>query len=624
MIPWPLVVAGMHRSGTSLVASLAQAAGVDVGERLLEPEPANPLGYFEDLGFLSLQQRMLTDSTPADDGGHRDWGWTESERLDRGRFSLYREEATALIDARRRTDRPWGWKDPRTTLALDFWDELLGDAFYLLVYRYPWDVADSMQRLKAEVFLRNPEYAYRIWAFYNRRLLDFRRRHPERSLLISVNTLMRRPERFRSLLAERLGLDLPEERLQEIVGAGMLRTTDGADPLIGLVAATSPQVVRLLGELDAEADLPAAGLWEVPEVEKHRALPTPGTTPVRLSVVIPCFDHGEFLIEAAASAERSIGEPYELIIVDDGSGQPRTLEVLAALENAGYFVVHQENRGLAAARNRGIELATGRYVLPLDADNRLRAEICEAMRVLEEDPRVGVVYGDRFEFGLRSGEVRLAPFDLDTLLAGNFIDACAVIRRRVWDECGGFDNAMPYQGWEDWDFWIAAAERGWRFHHLPRITFEYRVRPESMISHCARPEVGQPLQAYIVEKHRELYLRRLPQLLVIVQALQRESRNPFELDHVASQLAASVRERERLDAERDRLTTERDLLATERDRLLLDQARLEAERDRLYQELTFWRERVDVMTSARSWRMRQWVIDLKRVLKGRSSSSGKV
>src|SRR6185295_1693401 len=337
LIPRTLVVAGMHRSGTSLLASLAAAAGVDMGDRLLEADRANPLGYFEDLGFLSLQQRMLTDCTPADDGGHRDWGWTENERLDRQRFSLYRKEARSLIESRQAAGQPWGWKDPRTTLALDFWDELLPDARYLCVYRYPWDVADSMQRLGAEVFLRNPEYAYRIWVFYNRHLLDFHRRHQERSLLVSVNALQHHPESFLALLRERFGLDLPEERLREIVDCNWLRSMDGADPLIGLVAATSPEAVRLLAELDAEAALPSTGLWEVPRAEEHRALSAPGTAPVRLSVVIPCFDHGELLVEAVASAERSLAEPYELIVIDDGSRQPRTLEVLAALEAAGYF-----------------------------------------------------------------------------------------------------------------------------------------------------------------------------------------------------------------------------------------------------------------------------------------------
>lgn len=605
----PLVVAGMHRSGTSLVASVAAAAGVDMGERLLAPAPANPLGYFEDVTFLSLQQRMLTDCTPADDHGHRDWGWTEGERLDRERFPLYREEARALIEARR-TGGPWGWKDPRTTLALDFWDDLLEDARYLFVYRYPWDVADSMQRLGAEVFLRNPEYGHRIWAFYNRHLLDFRRRHRERSLLVSVNALLRHPERFRTLLAERFGLHLPEERLREIVDDCMLRTVDGADPLVGLVAATSPESVRLLAELDAEADLSSSGLWEVPRAEERRALSIPGTEPVRLSIVIPCLDHGDFLVEAVASAERSIAEPYELIVVNDGSRQPRTLVVLAALEAAGYCVVHQENRGLAAARNRGIELATGRYVLPLDSDNRLLPGFPEAAaRVLDEDPGVGVVYGDRSELGLRSGVVQVPEFDLDMLLTGNFIDACTVIRKQTWSECAGFDGAMPNQGWEDWDLWISAAERGWRFHHLPGAAFEYKVRPESMSWRLTGPEVGRPLQGYIVEKHRDLYLQRLPHLLIMVQAARREVEAlATERDiasRAASQLAEAVREREAMAAERDGL-------AAEHGRLLMDRARLEAERDRLYQELASWQERVAGMEGTSAWRLRGRLVRLKQ------------
>ena len=609
----------MHRSGTSLVASLAVAAGVDMGDRLLAADRANSLGYFEDLSFLTLQQRMLQESTPEGDGGHRDWGWTEGERLDRERFPLYRDDARALIEARLRTGQPWGWKDPRTTLALDFWDGLLEDARYLFVYRYPWDVADSMQRLGAEVFLRNPEYAHRIWAFYNRHLLDFRRRHRERSLLVSVNALLHRPERLRTLLAERFGLDLPEGRLREIVDDCRLRTTEGADPLIGLVAATSPESTRLAAELDAEADLPATGLWEVPPAGEHRALSAPGMAPVRLSVVIPCRDHGELLVEAVASAERSIPEPYELIVVDDGSKQPRTLEVLAVLEAAGYCVLHQENRGLAAARNRGIELATGRYVLPLDSDNRLLPGFPEAAaRVLDEEPRVGVVYGDRSELGLRSGVVQVPELDLDRLLTGNFIDACTVIRKQTWSECGGFDGAMPHQGWEDWDLWISASERGWRFRHLPGAAFEYRVRPGSISANLASPEAGRPSQSYLVEKHRDLYLQRLPQLLILVQSARREAEGLRDgLKALAEERDRAANERDLAAREREALAAERNTLAAEKSRLLLEQDRLEGERDRLYQELASWRDRVAFMEETAAWRLRGRYIRLRRAWRRR-------
>jgi hypothetical protein len=154
-----------------------------MGDQMLAADRGNPRGYFEDLGFLELNRRMLTEATRADDGGHRDWGWTESERLDRSRFEELRKPALDLAAKKAREACPWGWKDPRTTLLLDFWEGMLDDPTYLFVYRFPWEVADSMQRLGAEVFLRHPDYAYRIWAFYNRHLLDFYRRHRDRSIL---------------------------------------------------------------------------------------------------------------------------------------------------------------------------------------------------------------------------------------------------------------------------------------------------------------------------------------------------------------------------------------------------------------------------------------------------------
>src|SRR5947199_6137561 len=75
----PLLLAGMHRSGTSLVASWLARAGVDLGRDLLPADAGNPTGYFEALSFLDLDRRMLLAATP-EEPGHRDWGWTESGR----------------------------------------------------------------------------------------------------------------------------------------------------------------------------------------------------------------------------------------------------------------------------------------------------------------------------------------------------------------------------------------------------------------------------------------------------------------------------------------------------------------------------------------------------------------
>ncbi|HSG39507.1 MAG TPA: glycosyltransferase [Thermoanaerobaculia bacterium] len=562
----PIVVAGMHRSGTSLVASILSALGVDMGERMLEADRNNRRGYFEDLSFLDLNRRMLRAAARPDDGGHPDWGWTESETLDRRRFQEREAEASSLAGHRAGSGGLWGWKDPRTTLLLDFWDRLLGDAFYVLVYRFPWEVADSMQRLGADVFLRRPDYAWRIWAFYNRHLLDFHRRHRDRSLLVSTDALLRQPGRLPELLRDRLGLETSGAGAEDLLEEEIFHAPAADDPLIPLALAAHPACAALLRELDAQADLPAAGLWSD---RPPAARPTPADGG-RVSVVIPCFDQGEFLIEAVASVERAVPEPCELIVVNDGSREPRTLEILEVLRRAGYRIGSQENAGLAAARNLGFELARAPYVVPLDADNRLRPGFVEeALQILDNDSGVGVVYGDRSDFGLRSEVVDVPPFKLDEILPFNFIDACAVVRKEVWRACGGYDAEMPEPGWEDWDLWIGAAGRGWKFHHLPVVAFDYRVRPGSMISAFDDEELRRRVLGYVIAKHRDLYWRRLPELLVAAQ------RSAALLHRVA-------RDRERLRSETEAAAEHRELLAHAealRAKIAADTALYQAERE---------------------------------------------
>jgi hypothetical protein len=503
-----------------------------------------------------------------------------------------------------------------------------------------------MQRLGADVFLRNPEWAYPIWTFYNRHLLDFHRRHPDRSVLVSANALLREPARFTALLREKLGLAVGEGELGELRDAALFRSLDPADPLIPLVAATSPDCARLLAELDQAADLSAAGLWSSERSRGERLRPA---GPVDLSVVIPCFDFGELLVEAVASVERSAAGSCELIMVDDGSRQPRTLEVLAALRERGYHVIGQPNSGLAAARNRGIAEARGRYILPLDADNRLAPGfIASALRVLGERPDLGVVYGDRMDFGLRSGRFAVPDFDLGALLWANTIDACAVYRREIWEASGGYDAGAAV--WEDWELWVSAAERGWRFHRLPEVAFEYRVRPGSMLDLAGQQQLWRTAFGHVYRKHRGFYGEHLAEVLLAAKD------QVFAIDADALALRAS---RDALQREADRVTREIDLIAADaialrasRDRLQRDidalaaaepwrveqrdvEARAEAEREALRQtleraagerdalrvslaalqeELAAWKQRVSSMEGTRAWRLRQALVDLKRRL----------
>lgn len=514
--PPPLIVAGMHRSGTSFVASLLHRGGCDMGAALLPADPHNRPGYFEDLAFLDLNRRMLAATMPATRPGHPDWGWVEDvddAGLDAGLLDPFIAEADALVARQRArgaavdpTGRTmtggWGWKDPRTTVLLDFWHARVPDARYVFVYRAPWDVADSMQRLGAAQFLRDPEFAYRIWRHYNRALLAYARRHPERALVVHAGAVLREPQRLLESIAGRFGLTLKDSDAEAVADPRLLASVSPA--LARLVAAVHPECVGLLSELEALADMPSG-----------RALPPPLTiAPAaahpRIAIVIPCFNQGAFLLEAIASVESAVPVPYELTIVNDGSRDRHTLAVLARLRRAGYRILDQDNRGLAAARNRGIREAGCDIVLPLDADNRLRAGFVEAaLTVLTDAPSIVAVYGDRREFGLRTAHVSVGVPDLNRLVCGNYIDACAVIRRDAWRACGGYDQDMPAQGAEDWDLWLSMLERGFRLQRLDMETFDYRVRPESMLTEMADPEVQGAIDRYVLAKHAPLYLHHL-------------------------------------------------------------------------------------------------------------------
>lgn len=270
----PVVIVGMHRSGTSLTASFLEALGVDLGGNLLAADCHNAKGYFEDVDFLELQRQLLQARSRSDDGGWPDWGWTEGEALDLADLGDYVTAARQLIEMRP-ADRRWGWKDPRTSLLLDFWDALLPDAVYLMAYRLPWDVADSILRIGHPTFVGCPEYGLRAWHFYNRALLQFYRQHRDRCLLFNVNGLLAQPERLADLVESKLGLSISGDRrmLGSIFDPSLFGQLGWHDPLPVALRDVAPGYWALLDELDREADVPS-DREGIPFVAATSTLPT--------------------------------------------------------------------------------------------------------------------------------------------------------------------------------------------------------------------------------------------------------------------------------------------------------------------------------------------------------------
>ncbi len=224
----------------------------------------------------------------------------------------------------------------------------------------------------------------------------------------------------------------------------------------------------------------------------------------KISVIMPCFNHGAFVREAVASVKGLGRDDVELIVVDDGSTDELTRAEMEKLGSDGILVIRQANKGLAGARNAAIGSAKGQYIFPLDADDRMRGDwIDQAIRILDSEEAVGVVYGDAQCFGTRTDRWRVGPFDADRLLEGNYIHASALYRKAIWEQNGGYDGAMPVQGLEDWDLWLGALERGWQFAYIPKIFFDYRQAVGSMISHAGR--YTSAINEFIARKHGPMY-----------------------------------------------------------------------------------------------------------------------
>ena len=221
----------------------------------------------------------------------------------------------------------------------------------------------------------------------------------------------------------------------------------------------------------------------------------------KVSIVIPCYNHGAMLREALASVEEvRNANVLEVIIVDDGSSDVETTEILNEVAEAGYRVVHQSNRrGTGSARNAGIRLAKGEFILPLDSDNRLRdVYLNEGVSLLKNNPAIGVVYSDAEYFGEKSGRWHVPEFDLLSLIRMNFIDVCALFRKKLWGEIGGYDEQTFLMGLEDWDFWLRIAWSGGNFAHISKIGFDYRVRRDSATVEI-RPRAAE-IVSYIFDK----------------------------------------------------------------------------------------------------------------------------
>lgn len=224
----------------------------------------------------------------------------------------------------------------------------------------------------------------------------------------------------------------------------------------------------------------------------------------RIAVLVPCYNDADLVPEALASIQEA--EPVEIVVVDDGSTDPRTLDVLASIERDGVRVLRRPvNGGLGAARMTGLRSTSAKFVYPLDADDEVQPGALAAMADrLERSPEAGFTWGNYVLFGNESGSYpspeRWLPW---TLTYVNPYPVCSLFRRSTLERAGGWQG----RAYEDWDLWLRLISMDVVGVHTNRVVYRRRMHGDSRLLQQARRR-HQDLYAELQRRNADVFARR--------------------------------------------------------------------------------------------------------------------
>ncbi len=230
----------------------------------------------------------------------------------------------------------------------------------------------------------------------------------------------------------------------------------------------------------------------------------------KVSVVIPAYNGAKFLAEAIESVLAQTYRDFEIIIVDDGSTD-NTRQVVDIFKDSCIKYIYQKNQGVSAARNRGIGLAGGEYIALLDADDiRLERSLEKQVAVLDENPGVGLVYGQLSmmdeggkvyrtkgsSFMNRSGIVDKKEQIKELLFSCNIMPSAVLMRRSCFNEAGGFHGGLSIA--EDRHLFLRLAKR-YQVAYIAEPIVKYRLHPDSLHRHVD-PDTAEKAYSLILRE----------------------------------------------------------------------------------------------------------------------------
>ena len=229
-----------------------------------------------------------------------------------------------------------------------------------------------------------------------------------------------------------------------------------------------------------------------------------------VSVIMPCFNDGKFITEAIESVKKQTYKDWELVIIDDGSDEKETIDIINNISDDRIRIFHTDHLRPAGARNFGIEQAKGKYILPLDSDDIIdKTYIEKAVCEIEKDSKVGVVYCQADLFGEKQGKWDLPDYSFENILLDNIVFVTALFYKEDWKKVAGFNTSM-LDGMEDYDFWLSILELGKEIYQIPEVLFHYRIKPVSRTTGFQSDyKVVQGTYRQIYENHKDFYHKNI-------------------------------------------------------------------------------------------------------------------
>ncbi|MGE9940209.1 glycosyltransferase family A protein [Bariatricus sp. SGI.161] len=243
-----------------------------------------------------------------------------------------------------------------------------------------------------------------------------------------------------------------------------------------------------------------------------------------IEAVITSYNQGPMILEAVQSLCNQTLIPEKIIIVDDGSTDEYSLNILNEIEKNTDLLIpvvihYQENGGVSSARNAGIKKSQASMLLILDGDDKLEPTYIEYVsNLLCDNPSMVAASSWMHTFGVLDAVVRPTGGNIVPFLSHNCCPATHILRREVYEQCGGYDESMR-SGFEDWDFFLSMLETAPEANigMVEKPLINYRTAPAS--ANVKSMNKRLELMRYITKKHINSYYSHISDVLLDIEAI---------------------------------------------------------------------------------------------------------